>query len=55
MGAEGRRPRPLELRAKLARAQGDEAGCAQLLREAERLLIAMGAPIRAAEVAKELA
>ena len=41
-------------RARLARAMGDEGARERELREAERLFIEMGAPIRAALVAKEL-
>jgi hypothetical protein len=41
-------------RAELARLTGDEAGRERELREAHRLFIEMGAPIRAPEVAKEL-
>jgi len=41
-------------RARLARAVGDEGARERELREAERLFTEMGAPIRAAQVAKEL-
>jgi adenylate cyclase len=41
-------------RAELARLMGDEASRQRELREAHRLFTEMGAPIRAAEVAKEL-
>src|SRR5262249_59904828 len=41
-------------RAELARLTGDETGRQRELREAHRLFMEMGAPIRAAEVAKEL-
>jgi hypothetical protein len=41
-------------RAKLARLSGDEAAHERELREAHRLFLEIGAPIRAAEVAKEL-
>jgi hypothetical protein len=41
-------------RAALARLTGDEAGRERELRAAQRLFLAIGAPIRAAEVAKEL-
>jgi hypothetical protein len=41
-------------RAELARLSGDEAAREQELREAYRLFTEIGAPIRAAEVAKEL-
>jgi tetratricopeptide (TPR) repeat protein len=40
--------------AKLARLRGDEAACQAKLREAHRLFVEIGAPLRAAEVAKEL-
>jgi hypothetical protein len=53
IGAEGRRPRLLELCAELARAQGDESEHERLLREAERLLIEMGAPVRAQRLRAE--
>jgi hypothetical protein len=42
-------------RAELARLKGDEAARLSELREAHRLFTEIGAPIRAAEVAKELA
>jgi len=42
-------------RAELARLTGDEATRESELREAHRLFTEIGAPIRAAEVAKELA
>ena len=41
-------------RAELARLKGDEATRQRELREAHRLFLEIGAPIRAAEVAKEL-
>jgi len=41
--------------AELARLAGDEASRQRELREAHRLFLDIGAPIRAAEVAKELA
>jgi hypothetical protein len=41
-------------RAELARLTGDEAARERELREAHRLFTEIGAPIRAAEVAKEL-
>ena len=41
-------------RAELARLNGDEAVREQELRDARRLFTEIGAPIRAAEVAKEL-
>jgi hypothetical protein len=41
-------------RAELARLTGDEAARDRELREAHRLFTEMGAPIRAAEVVKEL-
>jgi hypothetical protein len=41
-------------RAELARLSGDEATRERELREAHRLFTEIGAPIRAAEVAKEL-
>jgi hypothetical protein len=42
-------------RAELARLTGDEAARERELHEAHRLFTEIGAPIRAAEVAKELA
>ena len=42
-------------RAELARLRGDDAARERELREAHRLFLEIGAPIRAAEVAKELA
>jgi hypothetical protein len=42
-------------RAELARLTGDDTACQRELREAHRLFLEIGAPIRAAEVAKELA
>jgi tetratricopeptide (TPR) repeat protein len=42
-------------RAELARLTGDEANCQRELREAHRLFLEIGAPIRAEQVAKELA
>jgi hypothetical protein len=41
-------------RAELARLRGDEAACKRELREAHRLFTAIGAPIRAEQVAREL-
>jgi hypothetical protein len=41
-------------RAELAKLTGDEATRVRELREAHRLFLEIGAPIRAAEVAKEL-
>jgi hypothetical protein len=41
-------------RAELARLTGDEANRQRELREAHRLFLEIGAPIRAAEVAREL-
>jgi class 3 adenylate cyclase/tetratricopeptide (TPR) repeat protein len=41
-------------RAELARLSGDETTCQRELREAHRLFLEMGAPVRAAEVAREL-
>ncbi len=41
-------------RAELARLNGDDTACQRELREAHRLFTEIGAPIRAAEVAKEL-
>lgn len=41
-------------RAELARLTGDEATRERELREAHRLFTEIGAPLRAAEVAKEL-
>jgi hypothetical protein len=41
-------------RAALARLTGDEAARECVLREAHRLFLEIGAPIRAAEIAKEL-
>jgi len=40
--------------AELARLNGDEATRQRELREAHRLFVEIGAPIRAAEVAREL-
>jgi hypothetical protein len=42
-------------RAELARLTGDEAARGRELREAHRLFLEIGAPIRAEQVAKELA
>ncbi|MGH7819967.1 MAG: hypothetical protein ACREQ9_09350 [Candidatus Binatia bacterium] len=42
------------VRTALAQLAGDEAGREAALREAHRLFTEIGAPIRAAEVAKEL-
>jgi tetratricopeptide (TPR) repeat protein len=53
IGAESRRPRLLELRAQLAHSQGDAAACERFLREAERALIEMGAPLRAQRLASD--
>ena len=41
-------------RAELARVVGDEVGRQRELREAQRLFVEIGAPIRAEQVAKEL-
>jgi tetratricopeptide (TPR) repeat protein len=41
-------------RAELARLAGEEVACERELHEAQRLFLEVGAPIRAAEVAKEL-
>jgi hypothetical protein len=41
-------------RAHASRTSGGEAACDRQLREAHRLFTEIGAPIRAAEVAKEL-
>ena len=41
-------------RAELARLTGDDASRERALREAHRLFLKIGAPIRAAEVAREL-
>jgi hypothetical protein len=41
-------------RADLARLNGDDTARRRELREARRLFVEIGAPIRAAEVAKEL-
>jgi class 3 adenylate cyclase len=53
-GARGFEPHVRLERAELARLAGDEANRLHELREAQRLFTEMGAPIRAAEVAKEL-
>jgi class 3 adenylate cyclase/tetratricopeptide (TPR) repeat protein len=53
-GARGRLPFVIVERAELARLQGDEAGRQRDLREAHRLFIEMGAPLRAAQVAAHL-
>jgi class 3 adenylate cyclase len=53
-GAESWRPFIHEERAMLAHMTGDEAARERELREAHRLFTEIGAPIRAAEVAKEL-
>jgi hypothetical protein len=42
-------------RAELARLNGDDTARRRELREAHRLFLEIGAPIRAAEVAKEVA
>jgi tetratricopeptide (TPR) repeat protein len=55
MGARGLEPDVLMERARLARLLGDEARYRCDLSEAHRLLTEMGAPIRAEQVAKELA
>ena len=52
-GAGSRTPRVRLVRADLARAQGDELVRRRELSKAERLFVAMGAPIRADQVAKE--
>jgi len=54
-GARGFEPHVYLERAALARLIGDEVAHQRELREAHRLFTEMGAPIRAAEVAKELA
>jgi hypothetical protein len=41
-------------RAELARLNGDDTACQRELREAHRLFLEIGAPIRAAEISKEL-
>jgi ATP/maltotriose-dependent transcriptional regulator MalT len=53
-GARCRAPIVHEVSAELARLRGDEATRQRELREAHRLFLEIGAPIRAAEVAKEL-
>jgi class 3 adenylate cyclase len=53
-GARGFEPHVYLERAALARLTGDEATRERELREAHRLFTEIGAPIRAAEVAKEL-
>ncbi len=52
-GARGLEPQVYLERAELARLSGDEASHQRELREAHRLFLEMGAPIRA-EVAREL-
>jgi hypothetical protein len=54
-GARGWKPIVLLEQAELARLLGDGGGRERLLREAYRLFTEMGAPIRAAQVARELA
>jgi hypothetical protein len=54
IGARGFEPHVYLERAALARLTGDEAARQRQLREAHRLFLEIGAPIRAAEVAKEL-
>jgi len=53
-GARGFEPHVYLERAALARLAGDEAAYQRELREAHRLFLEIGAPIRAAEVAREL-
>ena len=53
-GAKSYEPVLYVERAELARLTGDEAARKRELREAHRLFTEIGAPIRAAEVAKEL-
>jgi hypothetical protein len=54
-GAKSYEPFLCVERAKLARVNGDEAARERELREAHRLFLEIGAPIRAGGVAKELA
>ena len=54
-GARGFEPHVYVERAELAQLIGDEGSRERELREAHRLFTEIGAPIRAAEVAKELA
>jgi hypothetical protein len=54
-GAKSYEPFLYVERAELARLIGDDAGRERELREAHRLFTDIGAPIRAAEIAKELA
>jgi hypothetical protein len=54
MGARGHEPDVLLARAQLAHLLGDEGRYLSALSEAHRLLTEMGAPIRAARVAKKL-
>ncbi len=54
-GAKSHEPFLHVERAELARLSGDEATRQRELREAHRLFLEIGAPIRAAQVAKELA
>jgi len=54
-GAESRLPLIHVARAELARAIDDREARATELREAHRLFLEIGAPIRAADVARELA
>jgi len=54
-GARGFEPHICLERAALARLSGDEAAHQRELREAHRLFLEIGAPIRAEQVAKELA
>jgi ATP/maltotriose-dependent transcriptional regulator MalT len=53
-GARGFEPHIYFERAELARLKGDEATRQRELREAHRLFTEIGAPVRAAEVAREL-
>jgi hypothetical protein len=54
-GAQSYEPFLCVERAELARLAGDEASRQRELREAHRLFLEIGAPIRAEQVAKELA
>jgi hypothetical protein len=54
-GAKSYEPFRCGERAELARLNGDEPGRERELREAHRLFTEIGAPIRAEQVAKELA
>jgi hypothetical protein len=53
-GAKSYKPFLHVARSELARLIGDEATQERELREAHRLFLEIGAPIRAAEIAKEL-